>query len=183
MTLTFQEPVFYGLFLVISGGQCGSDQGGLSAAKDFGVQTGGVAPKGWKTCKGAQPQLARFDMLEDTVSGYVHRTKANVEAADGTVIIASNPSSTGSLATARFAYKAKKPWRVIEIPTDSLNSWHDEQGKKLAEWIIENRIGVLNVAGNRDKVRDMIHHYAAYRILYSALENLHTKEHLVLKEC
>ena len=34
---------------IISGGQTGADMGGLLAAKDLGIRTGGWMPKGWLT--------------------------------------------------------------------------------------------------------------------------------------
>jgi len=38
-----------GLEMVISGGQTGADRGGLIAAKELGIPTGGTAPLGYKT--------------------------------------------------------------------------------------------------------------------------------------
>lgn len=180
MTLTFTEPVFYGLFMVVSGGQCGADQGGLQAAKEMGITTTGLAPKGWKTCRGPRPQLARFNLLEDTVDGYTHRTKINVETADATVIIASNPSSSGSRVTAQHSKKVGKPCLVIQVSSDMLLHEMDEEGLRIAQWILEKRINILNVAGNRDHFgAHPLHHSAAHRILTSAFQDLHRNDHLV----
>jgi hypothetical protein len=42
---------------IISGGQTGSDQGGLEAGQKLGLETGGWIPKGWLTEIGANPEL------------------------------------------------------------------------------------------------------------------------------
>ena len=42
---------------IISGGQCGSDSGGLAAAYDLGIETGGTAPKNFRTKYGSNPKL------------------------------------------------------------------------------------------------------------------------------
>ena len=42
---------------IISGGQTGADMGALLAARDLGMESGGVAPKGWRTEDGPQETL------------------------------------------------------------------------------------------------------------------------------
>src|SRR3546814_7241191 len=86
--------------LVISGGQTGADQGGLLGARDAGVRTGGTAPRDWRTEDGAAPWLAEFGLVESQRKSYAARTRANAEAADGTVLFG-NPLSAGSALTAR----------------------------------------------------------------------------------
>ena len=71
---------------VISGGQSGADQAGISAAKFLEYQTGGRCPKGWLTENGAEPWLREFGLLETSSPGYSSRTYANVLGSDGTVI-------------------------------------------------------------------------------------------------
>lgn len=182
MTLIFPEKIFYGLFMVISGGQCGADQGALVAAHEEGVETGGFAPKGWRTCRGTQPQLAKYGLVEAVEANYMHRTRLNVHAAHGTVVIATNPTSTGSRNTVSLARKAKKPALTIHTREDSTTEALDELGHRLADWIIRENVLTLNVAGNRDHYGSNLHHYHAHRIISRALQDLRIQGHLVESE-
>ena len=176
------ETVFNGLFLVISGGQAGSDQGGLEAASEMSVLTGGVAPMGWQTCRGPKPQLAKFGLTPDSVPGYQNRTRLNVDGADGTTIIASNPSSPGTAMTIRHARKTGKPCLILIVgPNDTLDEF-EEHGRRLAEWIRKERVSILNVAGNRDSYGSFFHHDAAKVIVTAALLDLYNTGNLVLNE-
>jgi hypothetical protein len=49
---------------VISGGQTGVDQAFLRAAWRACLETGGTAPKGWRTDKGPNPGLAQYGLKE-----------------------------------------------------------------------------------------------------------------------
>ena len=76
--------------LVVSGGQCGADLGGLLAAEMLGVETGGIAPLGYRTEKGKQPILkTRFNLTEHSSWQYPPRTEENVKLSDVTLIAVS----------------------------------------------------------------------------------------------
>mgnify|MGYP003144707306 CR=1 FL=1 len=125
---------------VISGGQTGADQGGLIAGRKLGLETGGTAPPGWKTERGSeQSRLERFGLIEGEPDKriYPKRTKANVLKSDGTLLVG-KVKSPGSRLTIRLAKENNKPY--IKNPSPM----------KLQEWLIENKIRVLNVAGNRE---------------------------------
>lgn len=122
---------------IISGGQTGADMGGLLAARDLGIPTGGVAPKGYRTERGPQPLLKDLGLTESPYASYQGRTADNVEAADGTVLFG-NLRSPGSALTAKLCKQAGKPW--IENPTV----------QELRTFIINEQVQVLNVAGNRE---------------------------------
>jgi hypothetical protein len=49
---------------VICGGQVGTDQGALRAARRAGIPTGGWAPRGWLTEAGPSPWLAEYGVAE-----------------------------------------------------------------------------------------------------------------------
>jgi len=52
---------------IISGGQTGADLGGLVGARRIGIETGGTAPRGYKTEKGSQVDaLKAFGLIEHT---------------------------------------------------------------------------------------------------------------------
>src|SRR5215470_1645963 len=93
---------------VISGGQNGADQGSLRAAKTLGIPTGGWAPKGWATEDGPAEKLLRaFGLKELSQPGYPPRTRANVLAANATVIFGQD--SSGSRLTPEECVRAHKP--------------------------------------------------------------------------
>lgn len=128
---------------LISGGQSGVDLGALKAAKACGIETGGYAPKGWRTETGPMPSLQDFGLVEDASSDYMSRTDRNVRESDGTVIIGRR--SPGSNRTEDVCLKHGKPCIWIND--------HRLPGRaKLRLWIKKHQIQVLNIAGNRESV-------------------------------
>jgi hypothetical protein len=128
---------------IISGGQTGADLGALRAARELGVPTGGIAPRGWLTENGPQEELLkRFGLRECDEDGYPARTRRNVEMADGTLLIGSYETG-GTRLTYEIAMELNKPTfhvpLVIAPNIDELRYWLGRFG-----------IGVLNVAGNRE---------------------------------
>ena len=121
---------------VISGGQTGTDRFGLEIAKELGIETGGTAPKYYKTENGCDQSLKDFGLVEDESSDYDPRTEKNIIDSDGTVIFG-DIKSPGSKLTIKLLKQHNK--KYIDNPTI----------EKLKEFITENNIEVLNVAGNR----------------------------------
>ena len=125
---------------IISGMQKNVDQYGIEAAKVLGLDYGGTVNKGFKVVpEGSNsPNFQEFvnsGKWEEIESQYYpDRTKANAQNADGTVWFGEGDSK-GYGATKN--YSGDKPW--IENPTDI----------ELRQWIIDNNIQTLNVAGNR----------------------------------
>lgn len=132
---------------IISGGQTGVDQMGLEIGQRLGYETGGTAAPKYQTEKGSSAKtLQKYGMTEITekLQGgkkgkefYLPRTEQNVKNSDGTVYFASDTDSAGKIATEHYAKQYGKPFLLN--PTD----------KKLKQWIIDNNIETLNVAGNR----------------------------------
>lgn len=132
---------------VISGGQTGADRGGLIAAKQLGIPTGGWIPKGCLTEKGFEPNLKEeFDLKETPEVTYPPRTYANARDSDGTIRFASDWDSKGEKCTLRGILKFGKPYIDIDYPNDS---WETDVTAVLL-WLELNEIQVLNVAGNRE---------------------------------
>ena len=48
---------------IISGGQTGADLGALVGARRVGIETGGTAPKGFRTDRGLQPVLRQYGLV------------------------------------------------------------------------------------------------------------------------
>lgn len=131
---------------IISGGQTGADQAGLSAAKELGIQVGGWMPKGCITDEGMRPDfLALYNMKEHPQRGYPPRTKQNVIDSDGTIIFG-NPDSPGCSLTIRACKKYNKPCVIIPYPMLVVNDWVSA----VTKFLTDNKIECINVAGNRE---------------------------------
>jgi hypothetical protein len=156
---------YVGLSKIISGGQWGADRGGLEAAKAFGVNTGGTAPNGWKTCQVPALELKAFGLKEDSSTWYDNRTRANVIDSDGTLIVASNVVSSGTRLTINICEKNKKPCFIFDLKR------YDAEILFLTEFILANNITVLNVAGNRD-YKNKHHQQLAFNIVTDLFKNL-----------
>ena len=124
---------------VLSGGQTGVDKIGLEVARAMKIETGGTAPKNWITENGPDSTLKDFGLVESNFIGYLPRTQQNVLNSDGTVLYG-DMTSSGSKITIDFLKNARKPY-VIN-PTI----------QQFVDFIINNDIKVLNVAGNRESV-------------------------------
>src|SRR5262245_9256610 len=83
---------------IISGGQSGADMGALIAARELGIESGGVAPRGWLTENGPQEQFLRgFGMTECAEDGYEARTRRNAAVSDGTLLVGPHTSGGSGL--------------------------------------------------------------------------------------
>ena len=134
------------LIKIISGGQTGADQGGLYAAHDLAIPTGGIAPQDWLTEEGPQRELLRgFGLTECSEPGYSPRTRANVLGSDGTLLVGQFQRG-GSALTHKIAEQAGKPMFFLEFASRPDSSRVEE----FRFWLHRHRIRVLNVAGNRE---------------------------------
>lgn len=131
---------------IISGGQTGIDRLGLEIGKELGLETGGTTTPGYYTENGPDTSLQEFGVTEiapELQAGkkgkefYLPRTRQNVINSDGTVYFSTDEDSAGRIATQRFAKAHNKPFLLN--PTS----------QELAQWLVDNNIGTLNVAGNR----------------------------------
>lgn len=158
---------FAGITKIISGGQTGADRAGIDAAKAFGIETGGMAPKGWRTEFGPAPELAELGLTEQWRPEYPFRTEQNVVNADATLIVGSSLEEGGTLLTRKLCHKHKKPFFTIKLP------YMESHIDGLVKFIKDNGISVLNVAGNRDKAGQGTKHYdATYEIVMKMLNEL-----------
>lgn len=137
---------------VISGGQTGADQGGLLAAWERGIPTGGWAPAEFRTNLGPNPLLEVLGLQATKEAGYSHRTGLNVKQADVTLIFGTDLTSPGSRLTAAEAGELGKPFFLFEFESWKSNYSLLEIGKveQAVDFILQHRPAVINVAGNRD---------------------------------
>lgn len=168
---------------VISGGQVGADQIGLEVAQKLGIETGGMAPHGFETVKGAQPErLQNFGLTAwETAPAsrkprrgerssyyselYKPRTKHNVDTAaregGGTILfyqLDQNGRPIGSPGTNLTKGLADEAYRSTGGAPPLVNPKSADDVKK---WISQYNVKTVNVAGSRkvsDKqVRDILH--------------------------
>ncbi len=121
---------------IISGGQTGADMGGLLAAKELGLETGGTAPKNYMTEESSNWELKTIYGLI-AKGTYAERTLINVDSSDATVLFGDS-NSAGSKLTATCCAAQRKP--II----------HNPGVIAFYRFITENDVQVLNIAGNRE---------------------------------
>ncbi len=126
---------------IISGGQTGADQAGLDTAIKHNIPHGGAIPKGRMTENGALPE--EYNLTEMATKSYPKRTEKNVMDSDGTVIFTHGKLTGGSLLTRKKAVEHGKP--VVHLDLKAMDM--EDSAVALQQFIVENSIEVLNVAG------------------------------------
>jgi Circularly permutated YpsA SLOG family len=126
---------------VISGGQTGVDRAALDAAMSLDIRIGGWCPKGRRAEDGRIP--ACYPLRETDSDDYALRTRLNVRDSDATLILTRGPLKGGTLLTKRYAkILGRKLW-VIDLD-------YADEFQAISEWLVENDIGKLNIAGPRE---------------------------------
>ncbi len=137
---------------VISGCQNGVDQAALFAAAICGLETGGWIPKGCKTLDGPRYDLRdKFALDEHASSNYADRTFDNVFSSDATLRLAVNFSSPGERCTLNAIKSNSKPHLDIKLSKISdVLLYTPIPHIEIVEWLQENNVNTLNVAGNSE---------------------------------
>ena len=130
---------------IISGGQTGVDRAALDAAIKLGFQYGGFCPKGRLAEDGII--LDKYKLTELSSSQYLMRTFENVQASDGTLIIHQGTVSGGTLKTKNYCQMINKPFVEVNLLEDL-----KKIPVNLNNWIKENHIIIMNVAGPKESV-------------------------------
>jgi hypothetical protein len=126
---------------IVSGGQTGVDRAALDAAIELGLEHGGWCPRGRRAEDGRIPE--HFALAETATSEYPERTERNVLDSDGTLILCRGQPRGGTKLTRRIARRFEKPCLIVDL----------EQNADIAaarEWIQENKVATLNIAGPRE---------------------------------
>jgi hypothetical protein len=144
---------------VISGGQTGADRAGLVAAQLVGIPTGGTATAGYRTLDGPDYSLRDlFGLVEHTSWAYPPRTEANAREGEGTMRFATDFYSPGERCTLKFI---KKHGRIhFDVDADDPPPVEDA-----IEWMVKNKITVLNVAGNSERTSPGIYDFTLAYLL------------------
>lgn len=136
---------------IVSGGQTGVDRAALDAAIQLNVTHGGWCPKGRKAEDGVIND--RYQLIETETAEYSERTKLNIKDSDGTLIlvpITPIKVTDGTILTIAEVKVRAKPYLIIDLSNkDDIQS--------IIEWINDNKIKVLNIAGPRESQAPGIH--------------------------
>ena len=143
---------------IISGGQTGVDRAALDAAQQLNFPHGGWCPHGRIAEDGPIP--TSYSLKETPSPEYAERTEWNVRDSDGTLILTQGKPTEGTALTIDFAQKHHKPFLIVdflkEVSLDKIN-----------DWIAQNKIQTLNVAGPRASKKPEI-----YPLAFKLVRNL-----------
>ena len=128
---------------IISGGQTGVDRAALDFALSHGINCGGWCPAGRLDEFGKIPD--HYPVQELQSGDFTERTLQNVKDSDGTVVIYPGELRAGTEQTVRFSVELKRPHQLIDASKLSA----EDAAELIVEFVSENKIGILNVAGPR----------------------------------
>lgn len=132
---------------IISGGQTGVDQGGLDFALKHGWPCGGWCPPGRRCETGRIP--GRYPVREVEAGDYNERTRRNIQDADATLVITQYGfKEVGTALTLSWCEEYGRPSFHFNISHAGLIQPQDLT--ELSNWLKNNKVEVLNVAGNRE---------------------------------
>lgn len=160
---------------IISGGQTGADRAALEVAQLLGIRTGGLAPPGFMTSAGKDPELKykfslsemHFDLGITMNVAYVLRSKSNVNASDATLVFRLYPSPSTDKT---IGYCLTRQWKTVALESidddahvhrpvliisDSVQNSPDisakireEDKQRLCAFILRHNVKTLNVTGH-----------------------------------
>jgi len=125
---------------IVSGGQTGVDRAALDGAMEVNFSVGGWCPKERIAEDGKID--TKYPLIETNSQNYTIRTEKNVIDSDGTLVFINKELEGGTLNTVKYCEKHKKPVKVVDTNKDFDIS-------SILNWIKENDIATLNIAGPR----------------------------------
>ena len=136
---------------IVSGGQTGVDRAALDVALALEIPCKGWCPAGRKAEDGRIPD--RYPMTETSTWKYSVRTRWNVRDSDGTLILSIGKLTGGTALTEAAARQQNKPCFVVDLSED----WNTQS---VLQWIDDESLETLNVAGPRESQKPGIHDQA-----------------------
>lgn len=128
---------------LVSGGQTGVDRAALDVAIFLNLSHGGWCPAGRRAEDGRIPDT--YVLKETSERDYAVRTEKNVIDSDGTLILYRERTRGGTELTRKLALKHRRPLLCIDLECP----W-ERAVETATEWLDEQGIQVLNVAGPRE---------------------------------
>ena len=150
---------------IISGGQTGVDRAALDAALELKMDCGGFCPKGRKSEDGRIPE--KYPLTETATGEYPERTEWNVKTGDGTLVLIDKDADKGTTLTINLCRQYNKPFLPVDLSKKN-------QPEAMIQWIKENHIKILNIAGSRESSSPGIYHKA-----YNFLRDIFQKENVL----
>ena len=170
---------------IISGGQTGVTGAALDAAIHLDIAFGGWCPQGRIDEEGIIPE--KYNVLQE-ISGnfnnekenYDTRTKYNIRDSDATLILVPRiplpPAiKDGTLLTIDEVQKQNKPYLMTDLSEALRNNV-----EHIINWINQNNIKILNVAGPRESSSPEIYQLSL-KLLEKTLYDLKYKLSLKIK--
>jgi hypothetical protein len=145
---------------IISGGQTGVDRAALDVAMEMGIECGGWCPAGRHADDGRIPE--RYPLKETADMDHTVRTENNVRDSDGTLTLYRGSLQGGTAYAVAMARHFRRP--VLAVNLDEPPDVHD-----IADWIDDNNIRVLHIAGQRESSSPGIYE-AARRLIREILK-------------
>lgn len=142
----------------MSGGQTGVDRAALDVALARGIPCRGWCPQGRRAEDGRIPD--RYPLTETRERDYSVRTRQNISDSDGTLIVTCGAITGGTALTCRLARQFHRPLFVVDLreyESATPNLLGNGVLDQLEQWLRENRIRSLNVAGPRESQQPGIH--------------------------
>ncbi len=128
---------------IVSGGQTGVDRVALDVAIFLEIPHGGWCPRGRLAEDGTIP--IQYQLTETDSSDYLVRTQRNVVESDGTLILYQHRMTGGTKLTAKFARQHARPVMAVDLADQDAGCRTDD----VRQWLLENSIYTLNIAGPR----------------------------------
>ena len=98
-----------------------------------------------RTARRIRQDSGALPVRELQTGGFTERTLQNVKDSDGTVIVYPGELRGGTEQTVRFCVELKRPYELIDASKLSAEG----AAKLIADFVGENRIGILNIGGPR----------------------------------
>ena len=152
------------IFKIYSGGQTGVDRAALDAAIEHGIPHGGWCPANRIAEDGRIDE--KYQLQETSSKGYVQRTKKNIEDSEATLIIYNDSLKGGSLLTYNYAVEINKPVFLLDLSVEY-------NPGQINNWINDNSINLLNIAGPRESQNKGIY-LSAKRIIGKIILDMNT---------
>jgi Circularly permutated YpsA SLOG family len=143
---------------IISGGQTGVDRAALDVALSRGIDCGGWCPAGRLDEFGKIPD--HYPIQELPGGGFAERTLQNVKDSDGTVVIYPDELRGGTEQTICFCVELGRPQQLIVASKISVEG----AANLIADFVHENKINILNVAGPRQSEWPEGYAYASHAL-------------------
>lgn len=138
---------------LLSGGQTGVDRAALDVALELGIPCGGWCPEGRLAEDGVI--APRYPLKVLAGGDYRARTRANVRAADATLIIYFEELIGGTALTLKFCLDMGKPCKLI----DGAEVTPVRGGRAVNRFLSRHSVRLLNVAGPRASESPLAYRY------------------------